>query len=382
MAAPRYIVSRIGLPEYRTIVSSDAASDRSLALTAFQRPEWIEAWNEEIAPGTASEVILLAAREAQSGALALILPLARSRERSLTVLEGVDQGVTDYNAPVLGPAAPTDAAGAAVLWQALTAAMPRSDLIRLVKMPAQIGARSNPLALLPGLLPSKLHGNVVSIEGSFAEHLRRSDRKLRKEYERYLRRSEEAGGVRIRRVSSHAEAVMIMTALEASQHARIAQSGRSYVLDQQHYARFYRKLVESRAGGTGDQADFADLFYLEHAGAPAAFLYGLHHAGQFFLVRISHVAGEHESFSPGRIMIGETFRALLDLGVRSFDLTIGDYLSKRIFSPTPVPLVELHQSLSFAGGIMTGVERLKHELRQRPRVLAAVNRLRGHAVKA
>ncbi len=382
MTASRYDAIRIAPADYRRMVTTSA----DLTLTPFQRPEWIEAWIGEIGQGTGAEPVLLAAFERGTGALALLLPLALGRHRGLDVLEGMDRGITDYNAPVLGPAAPADEAAARQLWRALAAVMPRADLVRMAKMPARIGSRVNPLSLLPGVLPSRLFGNVIAVDGSIESHLRRSDRKARKEYDRYLRRAEEAGRLLLRRVASASEARRIMDALEHHQQHRIVASGRPYVLDEPHYARFYRRLLDDNFACVHGRSrpgpmPFADLFYLEFEGASVAFLYGLHHKHGFSLVRISHAPGEHERFSPGRIIIGETFRALVDRGVRRFDLTIGDYLSKRIFAPDVYPLVELNRPLSLAGAMLSGVARLKHEVRRRPRMLEAANRLRGLATK-
>ncbi len=44
--------------------------------------------------------------------------------------ELADLNLTDYNAPVLGPAAPRDTEGADNLWRALCAALDNIDLIR------------------------------------------------------------------------------------------------------------------------------------------------------------------------------------------------------------------------------------------------------------
>jgi len=375
MAAHGYRAKRLTLAEYRQAVEAGG----SLALTPFQEPDWLEAWVDTIGDAIGSELMLLAVHEADTGGLALILTWALRRERGLAVIEGIDEGVSDYNAPVLGPAAPAEPGQANALWAAILQTLPPADVIRIIKMPVTVQSRANPLAFLPGIIPSTLFGNVITISGTIESHLRGSDRKARKEYERYLRRAQDFGAVRLRR-AGQASAGRLMDELERHQQDRVTQSGRDYVLDRPQYVQFYRALL-ARSLGKSTIADasrraFADLFYLELDGRPAAFLYGVRRATDFSLLRITHTPGEHERFSPGRVIIGETLRALRDLGVQQFDMTIGDYLSKRVFAPIPYPLVELHQPLSLAGHLLHSVTRAKNEIRKRPRLRAAVAKLR------
>jgi CelD/BcsL family acetyltransferase involved in cellulose biosynthesis len=76
--------------------------------------------------------------DASSGERAALLPLILRRQGGIRIVEFADLDLTDYNAPVLGPAAPRDARSARLLWRDLKAALRElpggADLIRLRKL--------------------------------------------------------------------------------------------------------------------------------------------------------------------------------------------------------------------------------------------------------
>ncbi len=105
-------------------------------------------------------------RDGRTGDLACF-SLVMRRIGPLRVIEFADLNLTDYNAPLLGPAAPRSRAEAIRLWRAVRRALPRADLIRLAKMEADQGQRPNPLTLLPGAVACALNGNVIRIDGDY-----------------------------------------------------------------------------------------------------------------------------------------------------------------------------------------------------------------------
>ena len=118
-------LSPLALPQDRYEIRIDRQVDgladrlrgslQAMAATAFQTPVWLAAWYATI--GTAiGEPMLVTIVESGTGEIAAILPLVRRTDRRLTIVEFADGGVSDNNAPILGPAAPVDAAGASALW--------------------------------------------------------------------------------------------------------------------------------------------------------------------------------------------------------------------------------------------------------------------------
>src|SRR5262249_5036567 len=138
------------------------------ATTPFQDFRWLGAWY-----GAFSEVepIVAVITDARTLEQVALLPLVRRTRRGLRIIEFADLDLTDYNAPLLGPAAPRDTVDAQAMWQDLLAAlkdMPGgADLIRLRKLPRDLDGRPNPLALLEGTGRSAVNGNLVTIGDDF-----------------------------------------------------------------------------------------------------------------------------------------------------------------------------------------------------------------------
>src|SRR3954454_11446524 len=120
--------------------------------TPFQHPQWYAAWYDAFAAADGIEPLIAIVTEASTGEAAALLPLIRRRQNNIAIVEFADLDLTDYNAPLLGPAAPRDAGAARAMWRELLTALRRmrggADLIRLRKVPLDLDGRSNPLALL------------------------------------------------------------------------------------------------------------------------------------------------------------------------------------------------------------------------------------------
>src|SRR5882757_6587803 len=129
--------------------------------TPFQHPQWLDAWSGAFAGVDGVEPLIAVITDAATGEQAVLLPLIRRLQKGIRIVEFADLDLTDYNAPLLGGAAPRDAKAARALWRDLKAALRRlpggADLMRLRKMPVELGLRPNPLALLDGASPCSLN---------------------------------------------------------------------------------------------------------------------------------------------------------------------------------------------------------------------------------
>ena len=84
--------------------------------TPFQDFRWLDAWYGAVRN---VEPLIAVITDASSAEQVALLPLVRRTHRGLRVVEFADLDLTDYNAPLLGPAAPRDAARARLLWREL-----------------------------------------------------------------------------------------------------------------------------------------------------------------------------------------------------------------------------------------------------------------------
>ncbi len=351
----------------------DLLAQPGTSATAFQTAAWLAPLYGVLAPGLGARPLGISVYEARSGELALILPLVVVREGRLKIARFPDLGVSDYCAPVLGPAAPSDAARAAALWPAILSALDGIDLVDLTLMPPEIGGRPNPLALLPLAQRGRHSRHAMEVPGTVEDFVRSRGRKFRKEVERSFRVLEREGPVEFRRAETRDEIGRAFAALEAQQSTRRRETGGDYALDRPEYSRFYAELLEE---GTG--RGFAHLFTLSCRGEIVATLAGVAHDGAFTQLRIANAGERWRHASPGRLIIVEAMRYFVARGTRTFDMGIGNYLFKERFGADETPLYDLVAPLTWMGLPRAVVARAKARLRHSPRLKALAARLRGH----
>lgn len=346
---------------------------RLAAPTPFQTARWLDGWYAHMANGRDVTPLPVAVREAgTTGALVALLPLVLRRDAGgRRLVEFADRGITDYNAPLLSPQAPADPDGSRALWRAVRAALPAADLGLFTKMPTEVGGRPNPLALLPGVTPCNVFGNVLTIEGEFAAWRRQHLAKhARKELDRSWRVFTRHEGAAFRRITDLAEARQVFGDLALMQRERIVGSGLPYILDGPEYDRFHRHLVET---GLGDGTLVLTALVAE--GQTVAALLGVADHRSFAMTRVSHARGERwDASSPGRLLIEKTMEHLHQAGCRVFDFTIGDYAHKRRFEVSRVPLVDLTLALSARGLPRLGRDRAKAFVKGRPALARTARR--------
>ena len=341
--------------------------------TPFQDFRWLGAWY-----GAFTEVEPLLAVVTDAGTLeqVALLPLVRRLRRGLRIIEFADLDLTDYNAPLLGPAAPRDAAGAQAMWRELLVALTRlqggADLIRLRKLPRDLDGRPNPLALLGDAGPCSLNGNLV-ITGEDYDAWRHSlGRNARKGFLKSWRVFTRDPKARFNIITDPQEASRVMAAMEAQQGARMQVLGLSYSLDGEAYAAFYRDLVAANL-----RTGYAVLTALTVGEEVVATLLGIRNGARYAMVRFSNAGEKWASCSPGLLVIERTMEALHADGVRSFDFGTGNYGYKRKFGVTPLPLLNITRALSSRGKPLALRDRIVREVRRFPRLAARISRALG-----
>jgi CelD/BcsL family acetyltransferase involved in cellulose biosynthesis len=344
--------------------------------TLFQDSRWLDAWYGAFAVAGHVEPLIAIVSDAATGEQIALLPLIRRLQKGIRIVEFADLALTDYNAPVLGDAAPRDARAARALWRDLKAALRRlpggADLIRLRKMPLDLYGRPNPLALQDGATPCPMNGNLVATGDDFEAWRYSLERTVRKELERSWRvfRRDPAAAFRI--VADKAEALRMLSTMEVQQGTRMQHLGLNFVLNDETCAAFYRNLV-----GDGFDSGYAVVSALTVDNEVVATLLGIRRGSRYVMVRISNAGEKWSNCSPGRLIIERTMAALHKDGVREFDFSIGNYAYKRRFGVVPLPLVDLTASLSWRGIPYALRDRAAARLRRHPRLAAYVGRALG-----
>jgi CelD/BcsL family acetyltransferase involved in cellulose biosynthesis len=344
--------------------------------TPFQDLRWLDAWYGAFADVEHVEPLIAVISNAATNEQALLLPLIRRTQNGIRIVEPADLDLTDYNAPMLGAAAPRDTKAVRAMWKDLRDALKRlpggADLIRLRKMPVELDGRPNPLALLDGAGPCSLNGNIVTTGGDFDAWRFTLERTVRKELERswrvFTRDAAAAFGI----VTDKDEALRILSTMETQQGDRMQHLGLNFVLNDETYAAFYRNLVrENVANG------YAVLSALTVGDEVIATLLGIRQAERYVMVRISNAGEKWSNCSPGRLIIERTMAALHKDGIRQFDFSIGNYAYKRRFGVERVALVDFTAALSWRGVPYALRDRAARWLRGHPWLAERVKRTLG-----
>jgi CelD/BcsL family acetyltransferase involved in cellulose biosynthesis len=344
--------------------------------TPFQDSRWLDAWYAAFAYDDRVEPLIAVISDSASAEPVALLPLVRRVQNGIRIVEFADLDLTDYNAPVLGKAAPRDARTARSLWQDLLTALRRmpdgADLVRLRKMPVDLGGRPNPLALLDGVSSSPVNGNLVTTGDDFDAYRYSLDRTVRKELERSWRVFTRDPAASFQVVTDKAEALRILATMEAQQDARMQALGLSFVLNSEICAAFYRHLVDGSVGN-----GYAVLSALKVGHEVVAILLGVRTDSRYVMVRISNAGEKWSKCSPGRLVIERTMASLHQEGVRQFDFSIGNYAYKRRFGVIPFALTEITTPLSWRGWPYAFRDRVAREIRRYPRLAAVLGRMLG-----
>jgi CelD/BcsL family acetyltransferase involved in cellulose biosynthesis len=338
--------------------------------TVFQHRHWLDAWYRAF--DTVDPVIAIISDTGTQRDVALV-PLVCRNQHGVRSVEFADLGLSDYNAPILASDAPYVAASLRTIGSALLAALrqlpDRPDLIRLKKMPLEIRGRPNPLAEIEGAGTCSVNGNVVDLGDDF-EAYRASIRKIQlprrwRVFTRHL-------GARFEVVTGVDEALRILDVMDHQQHERMKQLGQKFVLDEPHYAKFYRDLV-----GRGLAEGYAVISALICGDEVVATTLGLRHGPHYSLLRNTNAGKQWSNCSPSQLCIERTMAALHRQGVRYFDLSIGNYDYKRRFGANPLPLTDVGIALSWRGMPYVLGDHAVERLRRYPRLAGQVRRGAG-----
>jgi len=344
----------------------DSAGDA----TSFQHQHWLDAWYSAF--DTLAPLIAVISDAATQDHVALV-PLICREQNGIRLVEFADLGVSDFNAPILAPDAPHDFAGVRAMNSALLAALhrlpDRPDLIRLKKMPADIQGRPNPLVALGWTGSCSVNGNLIEVDGDF-EAYRCSIRKM--QMPRCWRVFTRFPGARFQVATTVDEALRLLDVMDVQQHERMKKLGQPFVLDDISHASFYRDVVRR-----GVAEGYAVVSALICDDGIIATTMGLRNGNHYSLLRTSNAGSQWSNCSPGLLCVERTMAALHELGVRNFDLSIGNYDYKRRFGARPLPLTDVSIALSWRGVPYALRDRVVQWLRRYPRLSKSVRQAVG-----
>ena len=345
------------------------------AAIGFQRRHWLSAWYETLGREAGVEPLLVTVLDAATGADVAAFPLVRrTSQRGRRVIEPADADMTDYNAPILGPDAPTSPAACASLLRAMFEALPPADLFTARKLPARIAGRPNPFVAAGMVVHCDATAHPLELGPDLADWEQRLTKKFKGDVRRKWHAFHACPGARLRIATDATEAAELLAALENLQARRIEHLSLPYILAEPPFRAFYRRVAVD--GFTSDRIVVATL---EAEGRVLAAAMGPR-AGEWAAVTRLAIAlepAEMLRLSPGILLADGLIRALHDQGVRCVDFTIGSYDYKKRLRTAEEPLYECHRALSWRGVPAAAVARLRQQLKRHERVHALLRRLAG-----
>ena len=367
--APRYIAEVFdGADE--ALAALDAVQG-GLVSTGFQTLDWLTVFYEEMASSQRAMPRLVVVTDRRSGEVALILPLLIQKKRRQTVARFANLGVGGYGSPILGPARTEGRRSIRRVWRSALRAMPDVDLIRLERMPAEIGDWPNPLLTRWGIANARCSASLLTIPESVDAYLNGLGKKYRKEVERCFRLWEKQGTPRFYRAETPEAAAHIHAVLEEQLAPRHGTTGSKRTFDDAAYRAFSERLAID-----GSEAGLASLFALEANGEIAATLFGIVHENTFTLLHLgTSEAWSH--LSPGRLAMIEAMKYFFARDVRRFDLGLGDHPFKHGFGVEPVPIYDLIVACDLASAPHAIYHRLKGRLPASARLKSVYRNLRS-----
>ena len=180
----------------------------------------------------------------------MLLPLIAPATTTHRRVRGLE--LTDYNAPILGRAAPRDAKAAHALWRDLRRRCAESPAAPISCVSARcrvdLEGRPNPLALLDDAGPCSLNGNIVTTGEDYDAWRYTLEKTVRKELERSWRVFTRDPAAAFAIVTDSDEALRILSTTEVQQGTRMQNLGLNFILNDETCAAFYRNLVRDGVG--------------------------------------------------------------------------------------------------------------------------------------
>ena len=351
-------------------VQSGLTSQAFLSSTGFQSLNWLTVFYEELALTKRALPRLVVVTERNSGEVAMILPLVVKKKRSLRVARFADLGVSDYGAPILGPALLVKSRSIRRAWRAVRHALRDIDMIRLENMPGKIAGRLNPLISRAGMSPSRYSGNALHIAGRVEDYITGLDAKDRDALARGVWRWLQEDNPRFARVTTPEDVAHAYATLEEQQEAQSSPGDTKYKFDDPAFRQFYERLVID-----GTEVELGYLFTLEAGGEIIAALFGIQHDGTFTVLRASDAGKPWSDVVPGSLICIEVMKYFVERGVRNFDFGRGDHPFMTELMGSDVPLYDLIVARDLAAVPRATFHRVKGRARRNQRLRAFFRRL-------
>ncbi|QQR39181.1 GNAT family N-acetyltransferase [Devosia rhizoryzae] len=342
--------------------------------TPYQRLDWL---SQLIAAGAESKSRVAIAVISRDGQVQAILPLAIHTRFGLRTarLLGTDYSNVDWM--IAAPGFTADAEQLHAIVTEIAQQVGGIDILSLQNLPASWNGMANPLLQLPHTLaPSNFYfTSIAGVQKPFITT--RLTPKRRGDLQRSRRRMEEAmGKVELIRVEDAAMLEHVHQRFLEQRRERFDEMGVDNVFEEPVFRAFFH---EAALAGFGQERPALLVHSLMANGAVTATSWGTTAGDHYSLYINSTESGDASRFSLMSILIADLMDDLIDMGITSFDIGLGDFHYKaRWTEPQPVynSLLPLTAAGRLAALALTGRSELKRTIKQNPKLWQAASGVR------
>lgn len=294
----------------------DADDRTGAAFFVFQSKSFLKAWETTYGQKPGVQLCLTEVRQSDGTPL-LFLPLSVTRIYGSRVLSFIDDGVSDYNAPIVFPAAAKlSHETAALILNAVIAAVPSHDVIALCKMPERIEGSANHLWLVTNL-PSGASAHAISLTRPLDE-IERSIRSIGnlKKHDRALRRME---GYQFFIAQNADERQLVLNVMLRQKQRRFEETMVPGFDAHPEKRRFFEAATKELA-----QRDALHLSALKVGETILATMWSIVRKGHYCAMITTFENGDWGRFSPGKLLMLRLLSELKAQDYTCFDLGYGD----------------------------------------------------------
>ncbi|KAB2681954.1 MULTISPECIES: GNAT family N-acetyltransferase [Brucella/Ochrobactrum group] len=333
----------------------DADDKTGSAFFVFQSKSFIRAWEASYGQKSGTELCLTEVRQS-NGTPLLFLPLFIKLTYGTCVLSFIDDGVSDYNGPIIFPAAAQlSQEAAARLFEAVLAAVPPHDVIALCKMPQHVEGIANPLWPLTNLF-SEASTHAISLTRRL-EEIEQSIQGIKtvKKRDRALQKLD---GFRFYVPQTEPQRRALLETMLRQKQRRFEETMVPGFDVHPEKRRFFEEATERLA--RRDALHFSALAVGETI---LATMWSVVRNGHYCAMITTFEDGEWSKFSPGKVIILHLLHTLKAEGYQCFDLGYGDEPWKQGLRDRTVPMRDLVRAVTLRGSISLALDRSLERIR-------------------
>lgn len=309
----------------------------------FQTTTFLNVWAQTYAPALKAQICLVEVRNLASEPV-LFLPLTIIPRNGIRLLSFTDQGVADYNAPVLFDCGiEWTRMRAENLWQQIIKALPAFDFADFENMPETIGSLVNPLFLL---------ANRENLANSHATSLKPSWPEIEKQLERprrtrmKLRRLQELGDCTFAVATNTEERQAYLEFMLYQKQQRFIETDVPGFETHPEKMDYFRVATEAF-----HEAGVLHLSALKLNNEIIACMWGLIRGPHYYGIMIASNLKNWAKYSPGNIMHYILLKHLKEHNYDCLDLGVGDEDWKLKNCDLTIPLMRMTHRATWRGHI-------------------------------